>query len=640
MNLKLLFTTTLLLGAGLLRAAGGDGYPVSKIAPELKEKAHAVVRLHQTTFTVKNPGEATHKVRYAVTLLDEHARNHAFLEVHYNKQLGRVNYIEGTLYDAEGKAVERIRKSDIQDVSAVSDFSLFEDSRVKLAKFKHTLYPCTVEFEYEETTNNLLFYPRWFPQEGLNVAVEEASFQVLMPPGLDLRYAQKNLPDAKAEVQTTPAGKSYAWTVKNVPALEKEPFSPPYSEWLPVVYTGPVEFEMGGIRGSMNTWEGLGKWDYELNANRDVLPEDARQQVVQLTAGVKDPVEKVRKVYEYLQSRTRYVSIQLGVGGWQTFEAKTVVEKGYGDCKALTNYTKSLLKAAGIDAYAALVMAGENAPPTPVDFPSSHFNHVILCVPMPKDTIWLECTSQTEAFGYMGSFTGNRYALLATPEGGKLVKTPAYKATDNLQKRKVDVTLDANGDGLVEATTVYTGLQQDDISHIASSYAPEDQKKWLYKQISIPSFEINKFSLAWEKSRIPEVTEKLSLTVRKCASKSGTRVFLTPNLMSGWSQPPPAVENRKTEVVTPMDFIDTDTVVYHLPKGFGIEFVPEKVEFISRFGSYSASVTTGNDRLIYTRRVNMQKGKYPATAYAELLEFYRKIVKADKMQVVFVNKGL
>ncbi len=638
MMTKLLLAAGLLLGPGLLPAADIN-YPVSSIPAALKEKAHAVVRMHQTTFAVKSLGEATHKVRYAVTLLNEQARSHASLEVHYNKQLSRVNYIEGTLYDAEGKAVERVKRSDIVDVSAVSDFSLFEDSRVKIAKFKHNLYPCTVEFEYEETTNNLLFYPRWFPQEGLHVAVEQASFQVLMPPGADLRFAEKNLPGTKVQVQTTPAGKTYAWEVKNVSAFEREPFSPSYSEWLPVVYTGPTEFEMGGIKGNMSTWEGLGKWDYELNANRDVLPEDARQRVVQLTAGIKDPAEKVRKVYEYLQSHTRYVSIQLGVGGWQTFEAKTVADKGYGDCKALSNYTKALLKAAGVEAYAALVMAGEDTPPTPADFPSSHFNHVILCVPLPKDTVWLECTSQTNPFGYLGSFTGDRHVLLATPKGGKLVKTPVYKATDNLQQRRIEVSLDANGDATAQATSVYTGLQQDNISMVIHSLSPEDQKKWLYKHTSIPSFEINKFSLTQEKTRIPAVTEKLALTVRKCASKSGTRVFLTPNLMSGWSQVPPAVENRRTEVEWDMDFIDTDTVTYHLPKGFGVEFVPEKVEFSSRFGTYSASATATNDVLTYVRRVSMKKGRYPATAYTELQDFYRKVVKADKMQVVFVNKG-
>ena len=59
-----------------------------------------------------------------------------------------------------------------------------------------------------------------------------------------------------------------------------------------------------------------------------------------------------------MQNNTRYISIQLGIGGWRPFEAAYVASKGYGDCKALSNYMYSLLKEAGILSYYTLVKAG------------------------------------------------------------------------------------------------------------------------------------------------------------------------------------------------------------------------------------------------------------------------------------------
>ena len=94
----------------------------------------------------------------------------------------------------------------------------------------------------------------------------------------------------------------------------------------------------------MNTWEGFGKFISELLKGRDVLPDDIKVKVHQLTDQLKDDKQKVYVLYDFLQKNTRYISIQLGIGGWQPFDAKYVAAKRYGDCKALSNYMVALLK--------------------------------------------------------------------------------------------------------------------------------------------------------------------------------------------------------------------------------------------------------------------------------------------------------
>jgi hypothetical protein len=74
------------------------------------------------------------------------------------------------------------------------------------------------------------------------------------------------------------------------------------------------------------------------------------------------------------------------------------------------------------------------------DFPENGFNHVILCVPDQKDSVWLECTSSSNEFNELGTFTENRYALLITDEGGALVPTPkSYSSSNTLSSHYHDL---------------------------------------------------------------------------------------------------------------------------------------------------------------------------------------------------------
>ena len=220
---------------------------------------------------------------------------------------------------------------------------------------------------------------------------------------------------------------------------------PDFHKLAPCIIFGPTEFQMDDYKGNMSSWQEFGKFVYTLKQGRDVLPDPIKQKVHELTDGIPDIMNKIKTLYNYLQKNTRYISIQLGIGGWQPFDAKYVANKSYGDCKALTNYMFRLLKEAGIPSYYTLVRAGRNEGYITDDFPSQQFNHVILCIPLQKDMTWLECTSQTLPAGYLSDFTCNRYALLVNEEGGRLVRTITYGLKENLQNRRIGLVLNEEG---------------------------------------------------------------------------------------------------------------------------------------------------------------------------------------------------
>jgi hypothetical protein len=341
-----------------------------------------------------------------------------------------------------------------------------------------------------------------------------------------------------------------------------------------------------------------------------------------------------------MQNKTRYVSIQRGIGGFQPFDALTVDQTGYGDCKALSNYMVSLLKVAGIKGYYTQIYAGEkNRRPVPRDFPIDYFNHIIVAVPIKTDTIWLECTSQTQPFGFLGSFTCDRYGLLITEDGGALVKTPSYTREQNVQATTADVLLDMKGDAKGKIKTFYSGLQYENNGlYYYLTKSADEQKKWVQKNTSIPSFDVTSVKMSNNKGRIPNAVVDTELNLPRYASVSNKRIFLTPNLVNRSSYVPEKIDARKTSFVLTMAYVDTDTIRYKLPEEIYPEFLPPAVSIKSRFGEYEATFTQDQGSLIYTRRLKMNNGEFSPEYYKEYSEFYKNINKADNTKIVFMSK--
>lgn len=112
-------------------------------------------------------------------------------------------------------------------------------------------------------------------------------------------------------------------------------------------------------------------------------------------------------------------------------------------------------------------------------------------------------------------------------------------------------------------------------------------------------------------------------------------MFLNPNLMSVTSTIPPASDKTRVhEVALRNTYTESDSVSYILPKNIQIEAKPEMAKLESKFGSYFADYQFKDDKLLYLRKFVRNRGTFPPTAYAEMIDFYKKITKADKAQVV------
>jgi transglutaminase-like putative cysteine protease len=622
-----------LLMIGGTMYAGDILYPVSAIAPALKENANAVVRNYSEEVTLIGEGKYSKKVSWAITILNENGQDESEFKEYYDKN-SHLSNIKAAVYNAAGERVKKLGTSDIMDYSAITGFTIYDDNRVKVISPAYRTVPYTVEYSYEYTQDEGFYYPSWSPVSGYYIATEKAQFKVITPNENILRYKELNF-DQRIVFQKgeNEGKKTLTWGVSNYAALTPEPYSPSNKEFMPILLMAPVTFTVNGIKGDLSSWQSFGDFIGKLNNGRQELPPATVAKVKELIKDCPDTRSKVRKLYEYMQQKTRYVSIQIGIGGFQPFPAETVDRLGYGDCKALSNYMKALLNAAGIPSKYLLINAGENGAPVITDFPSTQFNHATLCVPMPSDTIWLECTSQTSPFGYIGDFTDNRYALLIDSVNSKIVKTKSYTLADNVQKTNTSIALTTEGNGNAEINTLFTGNYYGDNMRLMQ-IDEKNKKEAISNWLRIPSYILQSYQLKEDKSDTPSINQQLKVLIQNQFTSMGSKVLLTLNPINYIKKLPTTVKNRKNKVLIRRPLIECDTINYTLPAGYTVEKIPAAIDIISKFGEYHSTCKTSNNQITYYREFKLLNGSFSPEEYEQMRDFLSKVMNADQVKCI------
>ncbi len=608
--------------------AAQTNYAAADIPQALLVNANTVVRRFDVKFEVRNKGEAIETEHKVLTLLNDKANSETDQYFVYDKIID-IDDIEGAVYDSAGKLVRKLKKKDILD--GKPDEHYVNDYRMKVLQFARLDFPYTIEYTVVRRYKGLMYYPDFSPQSAASEAVESASLQVVMPEGLDIRVRELNVPPS------CKTGK-LQWAFSNLKAFETEPYMPSSNTYLPRVLTAPTKFRLEGYDGDMSSWESYGAFIQKLNDGKEKLPDDTEAMLKKMTADCPDARCKVERVYHYLQQNTRYFFIGLGIGGWQPMPAKQVDAFKYGDCKGLSNYTVAMLRAVGVPAFYALIRASAEEQHNQFpDFPNARFNHAIACVPLGKDTLWLECTSQSESCGFMGDFTDNRPALLITPEGGKLVRTPRYDEKSNTIRRETQLTLAANGSAMLESNDVYRGITSSTQADIADMHR-EEQKKALYKLLVLSDFEIKSFNMKREKGPIPEAHRKLELSIPKFASASGKRLFVPVVALAPKVTVPDADTLRRNPIqATARPFFMEDALTIIVPEGYSLENGIEPIVYTSDFGTYELNIQNVPGKLLVYRKLLLNDSIQPKEKFEEFVTFFKNVAKADKTKLVLAK---
>ena len=607
-------------------------YDAASIPDSLKKDVSLVKRYESTLFEVSDIDRTSTKIHRVYTILDKNGERALHFQ-EYSNSFRQLNDVEIKVYDENGKQTSRYKRKDLY-TRAVMD-GLIDDYKGHFFIVPTTGYPVTVEYIYDIKSRGTLLYPK-FEIVTPGESVEASGFTARVPKNLDLRYKEQNIRLAP-EVIESGEYKTYNWAVKNIKPIEYEEGSVSYESRYPNVLLAPNKFKMDSYEGDMSTWEKFGLWETNMQKGLEALPEERKKFFTELVKDATTEREKVKTVYHYLQKNFRYVSIQMGIGGYKPFAADFTDKKKYGDCKGLSFYMHSVLNALGIKSHTALINSDYNKAPVNPDFPVNDFNHMILCVPLQKDTVWLECTSNTSEFGVLGNSTENRNALLITEKGGVLVSTPKSKSSDNTFSAYSIVKMGEDGGAVCTTDIRASGEYKQELSHFIDAKR-DDQKlylvrRWGFKHPDDFSFQgkdsTNGFvaNVVLSVEKVPEFT-------------SGTKMFLPIQIYTGLlTYKLPKSEKRRLDYYFENPFEDRDTTVFKLPANFTIDVLPQAKSFSCEYASFSSKYWYDEtEKAVYTTvSITLTQHIIPASKYSAVKTFFDAVHK-ESMQRIVIKK--
>lgn len=610
-------------------------YSYLTITDSLKENANAVIRLDDTQIDMSSPYKMRIKKHLIVTVINKYGDVDATINVHYDKH-SSIKSVEAILYNAFGFKIKKLKSKEIKDYSAAGS-SLYSDSRLKYYKYIPLKYPYTIDITTIVEEESTAFYPRWLPIHGYYASTEESRFTVNYPKDLlKIRVKENNFKDYDIKNTSIPGHLKYS--INNLKAIENEPLSPLFTNFAPNLVLAPNLFSLAGVKGSANNWTEFGQWMYSnLLLGRDQLTEGTKTEIKTLVKGIEDPIERARKVYAYMQEKTRYISVQIGIGGWKPMRANEVDKMRYGDCKALVNYTQALLKEAKVAAYYTIVYA-DTKKDIDKDFVAMQGNHAILYLPTKKDTVWLECTTQKNPFGYVGDFTNDRDVLVIKPDGGEIKHTKVYDVKENYQYTVGSYTIDNEGTLNGKLSIKSSGVQFE--NHFKLSYKTQKEAIKYYKEYfdNINNLSILKINNSTDK-KASIFKEHVILSATNYARKSGERLLLTLNAFNKNSYVPKRMLNRLLPIEIDNGYTDKDSITISLPSAYKIESLPKSVSLKSIFGSYTTDITKLNDSTILYKRIHIvNQGIFPKEEYNNFRKNRKKIARKDNSKIILIKK--
>ena len=244
------------------------------------------------------------------------------------------------------------------------------------------------------------FFTTWSVTTG--TLTRRSRLIVDLPASVKARIQEHHLSFARKEV-TTGGRRIYTWARTEVPKPEVEPLAPDSSFGESLVIASPIK------------WGDIATWYSGLAKDRYALTPEIEQALAHTVANAKTLDDSVRAVHRWVAQDYRYVSLSLGLAGFQPHSPSEVFANNYGDCKDKATFFIALMKKMGVTAYPVLLSSFGGVIRT---LPTGHqFNHMIAAVDLKGHRTYVDLTADIVPYGSLPPQEQGEFGLVVHPDG-------------------------------------------------------------------------------------------------------------------------------------------------------------------------------------------------------------------------------
>jgi hypothetical protein len=325
------------------------------------------------------------------------------------------------------------------------------------------------------------------------------------------------------------------------------------------------------------------------------------------------------------------------VGGLKPYSAEYVSQNGYGDCKALSIYMKALLKEAGIPSFYTTIFAGEEYPNFITDFPCHQSNHILTCVPIENDTVFLECTDNSIPAGYLGVFTQGRTAFLVDENKSYLIQTPRLECKDVFESRSYLFNLNINNNCILIISHNYKGENFDYFNSMQNNLSNSEAEFYIRERImnGLPGFNLIDWKLSKPNKDSAIINFYSKLEVHNYLKNYGPDFGLPiPSLGIPIFELPSL---RKLPLCFNYPIFKCDTIKFIIPEIYKSKLNPEETSIKTKFGEYSFIPEIKGNEIIIKRKFIIYRGEYSLDEYPEFYKFVNDILKTERKLIMLAK---